>query len=392
MEDTGPLSFATLDAPNGVGLHVTAFTEYRGRVDDPQALVGRALAGQPEAVHALTVGLCPALQAQINAGLLARGLVDRTDRRVVLDLMRTLLGTLFMEQGALLRSWDPKIPLEAWVAHLGATHSAHVLNQTVDLPPEREPRPEQVQVWWLAATSGQAQGLASSPAQQAHALMVLRPLMEHESHALAAELLPRGHGAIPSPASSPAARKTRKTLDKRQKRGLGIAAGLAVVAVLGATADRVLSDPYEDLVPTFVLKARPGEGKARAQYRLGDPIEVTLHPTQGIEWSAQRPTGEPILLGVDALARHTSGRVFNWAYSMTHTERGDFILRGVVGKTLPLTPGDWDVFFVLGPREELEILDTGVAIGDKDPPPPFERLRYPIRVLGESTGTATVAP
>ena len=357
-------------------------------MDDPEVLIGRALAREPEAVHALVMRLCPALQPQVNAGLLARGLVDRADRHAMLDMMRHLLGALFAQPTPLQQTRPATIAPEAWAAQWAGPQIAQVLNSTVALPPDREPGPAQVQGWWQAICAGQAEALVSDPAQAQHALMVLRPLMEHEHHALAAELLPASHASAML-ASPPAGEPRGKSLDKRQKRGLVIAAAFAVVVIVGAAADRVLSDPFEDLVPAFSMGARAGLGGAPAIYKMGDAIEVRLKPEGGIDWSAQRTTGEPIMLGVDAFARHESGKVVNWSYTMSGNDPGAFVLKGIVGKTLPVNPGAWDLYFVIGPRRELEILDTSVAIADEAPPPPFERLHYPIKVIPVGTQTGT---
>lgn len=335
--------------------------------------------------------LCPALQPHVNAGLLARGLVERADRRALLDMMRNLLGALFAQPTPLQQARPPHTPPEAWAVQWAGPQIAQVLDSTVALPPDRQPGPEQVQGWWQAICAGQAEALVNDPAQAQHALMVLRPLMEHEHHALAAELLPAVHAEAHN-ASSPARGPGGKSLDKRQKRGLAIAGALSVVVIIGAAADRMLSDPFEDLVPEFTMAARAGLRGAPAIYKMGDPIEVHLKPEGGIDWSAQRTTGEPIMLGVDAFARHESGKVFNWSYTMSRNDPGAFVLKGIVGKTLPLNPGEWDLYFVIGPRRELEILDTAVAVADEAPPPPFERLRYAIEVTPATTTTTIASP
>lgn len=337
--------------------------------------------------------LAPAMQREVNAALLARNLVPQAGRHDVLDLLRDLLTVLFEDGGALLRSWPPQMDVRAWGAQLAAAQSAAVLDQAAPLPPERAPDPETIAAWWQAASEDPAR-LPVPPEQRAHAAALLRPLLAHEAHALAAEVLGaaqaglRGPDAaldpiLPGPSTSgsldtPTAPPPRP---RANRRGLLAAAGLAVVIIGAAVFDRLTSNPLEDLTPTFALKARRGHGATPPVYMLGDGIRVVLRPNEDVTWSARTESGGPLLLGVDVWARDEARRPYAWRPTVARSADGDLTLTGIVGKDLPVYPGDWELFFLIGPREDLDRVGVAEALAAEPPAPPVRRVRYRIRVV-----------
>lgn len=361
-------------------------------VDDPKATIDRALRADPEAMNALVAHLCPPIQRQINAAIVSRGLVPRLARQSVLDMTQTVLSAVFANQGASFQSWDPQIPLQTWAAYIADAHADAALNQICP-PPPAAPTPASIEAWWQAVVSQDGAQLPVAPDQVEHALIMLRPMMQHEHQAFSASqlqfLLHMQAVSAPQPKSktSDPARKSLFPLDAKQKRGVYLSAGMTVVLLAGMAADRITSDPAEDLVPSFALHSRQGSGAKPAVYAQGEPIEVRLRPAEPIDPWAIHQNGEPVILSVEALAKATEGEVVNWNYELTRSETGDFVLTGEVGKNLPVTPGEWELFVVVGPREDLDLLNSQAVIDVEPPPPPFERVRYKFIV-----STSTVVP
>ncbi len=363
-------------------------------MDDPKAIIDRALRADPEAMNQLIAHLCPAIQRQVNAAIISRGLVPRLARQAVLDMTRTVLEAIFMNQGAGIRSWDPQIPLHSWVAHVADAHTAAALNPICP-PPQTPTSPIDIDLWWRAALSNDRDALPVAPQQMEHALVMLRPMMEHEHQALSAGLLQAflqpSPKAEPPPGASAATgtkKKPRVPLDPKQKRGVYLSAGLTVVLLTGMAVDRMTSDPVADLVPSFALKARVGKGNTPPTYTEGERIEVRLRPSVPIDPHAIDKYGRPIMLSVEALAKTPEGEMVNWAYELTHSNTGEFVLSGQIGTSLPVQPGFWEIFLVIGPRNDLDMLSSRAVVDSEPPPPPFERVRYKIQVLSRTSTTA----
>lgn len=365
-------------------------------MSEVQALVTRALAGDGVAVDTLVTQLGLVVQRQVNAGLLRRSLVAQAQRHHVVDLVRDILGTFFADDGLLLRTWDGALPLEIYVEHLAYTQVTSVLNQAVALPGAAPP-PGEAEAWWMAASYENPLTLPVAPEHRGHAQVILRPLLPHERHAIAAELVPHaevlplmissvptadpgGGGTVPLPGPDDLAPKRRRGLDTRQKLSLALAGGLAILAGTGVVLDRLSSDGWE--VPPFELQARPGIAGQPAEYLVGQQMQVILHPTEPIRWDGANDETDPLALGVAAVALGPDDEKVRWHHSLNRTSSGDFEVSGTVGsKDFPVTPGKWRVVYLVGPPRDLEALAVTLAASDQPAQPPFRRVSHTIMVL-----------
>jgi hypothetical protein len=389
-------------------------------MNEVQALVGQALAGDGTAVDALVAHLGLVVQRQVNAGLLRRSLVAQAQRHHVVDLVRDILRTLFAGDGLLLRTWDGTVPLETYVEHLAYTEASRVLNQAVPLPPELIPPPGEAEAWWLAASYENPLTLPVAPEHRGHAQVVLRPLLPHERHAIAAELVPHAEvfplmiSAIPTADPAPAPRPPgvpitapspvldvpepgpaprapaprapapRAGLGPRQRASLAIAGGLALLAVGGVVVDRLTGDAWE--LPPFELHARPGLAGAAPVYIMGQQMQVILHPVEPIPWAGDDDELSPLSVGVAAVALGPEDEKRRWRHSLERTADGDFQLSGTVGDAdFPVTPGRWKLVFLVGPPQELEALAVNLASSDEPVGPPFRRTSHTIMVQAAAT-------